>query len=103
MLASAISLGNFSSNPDVAGGDERAPRRSSCELSPARASRGSSNEASTWIVCMPLATLMEPPIFRMMEPGGGTQRPKEVLSRLRWGVEGVRREHACGGGVAAWA
>jgi DNA-binding NtrC family response regulator len=21
---------------------------------------------------------MEPPIFRMMEPGGGTQRPKEV-------------------------
>src|SRR3954470_3878428 len=37
---------------------------------------------------VPLATLMEPPIVRMMEPGGGTQRPKEVVSRLGSGVEG---------------
>ena len=36
---------------------------------------------------VPLATLMEPPIVRMMEPGGGTQRPKEVVSRLGSGVE----------------
>src|SRR6187402_385664 len=36
---------------------------------------------------LPLATLMEPPIIRMMEPGGGTQRPKEVVSRLGSGVE----------------
>jgi excisionase family DNA binding protein len=39
------------------------------------------------LIDVPLATLMEPPIFKMMEPGGGTQRPKEVVSRLRSGVE----------------
>jgi hypothetical protein len=52
---------------------------------------------------VPLATLMEPPIFRMMEPGGELNDRRKWCHVCLWESSGVRHESACGGGAAAWA
>jgi hypothetical protein len=59
------------------------------------------HQAGDWQV--PLATLMEPPIAKMMEPGGGTQRPKDWSHGSGRESSAVRRSAACGGEGAAWA
>jgi hypothetical protein len=51
---------------------------------------------------LPLATLMEQPIFRMMEPGGGTQDRRKWFHVCSRESSTARSERGCGGAAAAW-